>query len=139
MTLAELIIPALIALTGTIITTIAARRFDKARSNKENSDAFLSWAKEFKSAQDKTEILLEKTRDQLEKAKDQINELEQRIVGVVNCNDLLQKELDIVKIEKTTLQERVKVLEEENIELQKRVHELIEKEKNNQNGTKHDN
>ena len=129
MTITELMIPAAIALVGTIITTLAARRLDKAKASKEESSAFLEWTKEFRDAMNRAIAESEKTKEELKKSNQRIDELEVKMEETNKCNDSLQNELDQVKREKVQLQERVTVLEDENNQLRILIEELRKKKR----------
>lgn len=136
MTLSELLIPAIIALLGSVITTIAARKLDVAKANKEDSSAFLVWAQEFRDAMGKSNIELEKTKVSLVLANNRIDELEFKMEEANKCNDSLQIELTRVKEEKSKLQDRVTVLEQENNALRIQIDELRKRKKR---GSKNEN
>jgi chromosome segregation ATPase len=129
MTLMELLVPAAIALVGTITTTLAARRLDKAKANKEESSAFLVWTQEFRDAMNRAIAESEKTKEELRKSNQRIDELEVKMEEANKCNDSLQDELDQVKREKVQLQERVAVLEDENNQLRILIEELRKKKR----------
>lgn len=135
MTLMELLIPAIFALVGSIITTVAARKLDLSKANKEDSSAFLVWAQEFRDAMTKATIETEKAKLSLDLANKRIDDLEFKMDEATKCNNSLQIELRQVKEEKLKLQDRVTILEQENNQLRIQIDELTKRKKR---GSRHE-